>query len=150
MIELKAVISSIPPSTNKLYRPITMKKGGRTFTKEVLSTEAKAYITSASLELGKQWMFSPKPKLNVPYELTLVFYLKKIEHKGWPAKTATRFVKRDVTNLIKVLEDIVSRASGVDDSCTFDLKICKRLAPQEPYVEVLLREMSDDEIYGER
>lgn len=145
---LFATISELPPSTNKLYSPKTFKKGKKLISTKVLSDEARKYITSASTELGKQWMFKEKPEPNAPYELTLVFFLERIENKTWPAKAASRFVKRDVSNLIKVLEDIVSRASGIDDSCTLDLHVFKRQDSNNPRVEIILRSIDDEQQLG--
>ncbi len=143
MTELTATISKLPPSTNRLYSSKTFKKNGRLITTKTLSPEARKYIALASKELGKQWMFKEKPKPDVPYELTLVFYLEQLEHKTWPAKATTRYVKRDVSNLIKLLEDIVAKASGVDDACTLDLHVFKRLDEDNPRVEVALRSIDE-------
>lgn len=146
MKQLYAKLSSFPPSNNELYEPRTFKQGKRLVTKEVLSQKARKYIADASTELAKQWAFENKLDPHKPHEVVLTFYMEKVENSTWPAKAKSRFVKRDVTNLIKVLEDVAVRASGVDDSAFFDLHIFKRLAKGEPYVEVLLREIGDHEI----
>jgi len=139
---LHAVLHQLPPSVNKLYTLATKKtKTGKIIAFKRLSDEAQKYITWASTELGKSWAFQHKLDPNRPHSLTLKFFLPKVEHAGWPAKAKSRFVKRDVTNLIKILEDIIAKASGVDDSATFELDIQKRLSEDSPRVEISLREL---------
>jgi Holliday junction resolvase RusA-like endonuclease len=143
-VELHAVLDKLPPSVNRLYEYIRFTdRKGNIRTKRKKSKGADKYVTYASKELAKQWGFQPKPPEHVPYELVLVFYLPKLENATWP-KSANRFGKRDVTNLIKLLEDIISTACGVDDSCTFDLHVFKRLSTNSPRVEIVLRGIDNE------
>jgi Holliday junction resolvase RusA-like endonuclease len=131
MQELRGELGRLPPSANKIY--VNTRNGRRK------SQEAKEYIVWASTELAKQWAFLPKLDRNRPYSLEMRFYLTKVENDGWAErKTKTRYVKRDVTNLVKLLEDIISKASGVDDSATMESHVYKFLRPENPGVEIRL------------
>lgn len=140
---LFAKLTKLPPSTNKLYE-LGMKTlpDGRKVPFKRLSTAAKKYQTWASTELAKAWGFS-KVKLdpNKPHDLTVIFLLPEVENKGWATgKAKTRFKKKDVTNYIKLMEDIVASACGVDDSATFDTRLMKRLSTKNPRIEIYIKE----------
>ena len=132
---LAATISSLPPSANKIY--VRLGRG------TILSKEAKTFKAKAKMELLQQWAFEEGLDPNQPYSLSLTFYLPKLENKGWPDKAKSRFAKRDVTNLIKLLEDIIAQTTGVDDSATLDVCVHKRLDSGNPRVEVRIEQLAE-------
>ena len=135
MRHLSATISSLPPSANKIY--VRLGRG------TILSKEAKTFKAKAKMELLQQWAFEEGLDPNQPYSLSLTFYLPKLENRGWPGKAKTRFSKRDVTNLIKLLEDIIVQTTGVDDSATLNVHVYKRLDPENPRVELSLTQLEE-------
>ena len=132
---LSATINRLPPSANKIY--VRLGRG------TILSKEAKTFKAEAKMQLLKQWAFEKALDPNQPYELSLTFYLPKLENSGWPGKAKARFSRRDVTNLIKLLEDIIAQTTGVDDSATLDVHVYKRLDPDNPRVELTLRQLEE-------
>jgi len=86
----------------------------------------KKFKAKATAELAKQISFGASPlDQNAPYELQLDFYLPVLVNKGWPKKAKTKYKRRDVSNLVKVVEDLLSWCLGVDDSCFLKLTIQK-------------------------
>ena len=131
---LNATISTFPPSVNKLY---TKTKWGQT-----RSAAAKKFKLEASLELAKQWAFaSPLPR-DTPLELSLRFYFPVLQNAGWP-KTKTKYKKQDVSNYIKLLEDIIVSATGVDDSNHHAVHAYKLEDAKNPRIEVTIKCMSN-------
>lgn len=133
-VRLAATLTRYPPSANKMYAPT---KWGKRKTAATRNFEVWAIG-----ELGKAWSFADKPDPTKPHELILFFYMPKVENKSWP-DCKTRFVRRDVSNLIKVLEDVIAKASGLDDSATFDTHFFKRLDTQNPRIEIVLQELPE-------
>jgi Holliday junction resolvase RusA-like endonuclease len=86
-----------PPSTNHLY--FTDKYGKRRLTKE-----GKLYKQNVQQHLMEQraWKHCPRP----PFELSLHYYLP--DHS-----------RRDLSNLIKAVEDALSTYLHYDDSCHY-------------------------------
>jgi len=86
----------------------------------------KKFKAKASAQLAKQIDFNAKPlDQNSPYELHLDFYLPALVNKGWPKKAKTKYKRKDVSNLVKVIEDLLSNCLGVDDSCFLKLTLEK-------------------------
>lgn len=138
MPTLKATLRIEPPSVNEMY--------ARTAYGMTASTKTKKFKAKAIVELAKQWLFCQPLGRNDPHKLTLVFYLPEIENKGWPKSAKTRFKRKDVSNLVKILEDAIVTASGIDDSTTLELHVRKLADPQDPRVEIELSTI--DELQG--
>ena len=136
MLNLTATIDTFPPSANKMY--IRTRHG------PVLSSEARKFKSKASIQLLQQWAFSPKPDPHVAYKLELAFFFPLLENKGWlTGKAKTRFKRKDVTNYIKVLEDIIAKATGVDDSCNMEVVVSKKVDEDNPRIEITYTELED-------
>jgi Holliday junction resolvase RusA-like endonuclease len=108
------VLPYFPPSTNKAYYVrqgrMHMSEVGKSFKRGVLS-----YITQHYMKEIKNF------KTNVPYMLHLRFHFEDgIENKGWgkggAKKCETRYKKWDATNRVKLAEDAIRDALGIDDS----------------------------------
>jgi len=104
-------IDGIPPSANNAY--FNLPSGGRT-----LSKAGKKYINETKIHLvqafPKEMMFF---KPNRPYLAIFRFYFEKVENAGWFKGTAeSRYKKLDVGNRLKLLEDCLKDAAGIDDS----------------------------------
>lgn len=129
----------MPPSVNRLYR--RAGRGGKT-----LSDEGKSWKAKALIALGKQWVTVPRSvfKKNVPYELWIRFTYEGVVNKGWPKSSKTRYKRKDVSNYVKLLEDVISEVSGIDDSQTVRLIVEKQerseaLYEGEPCIQILLK-----------
>ncbi len=121
-------IPSIPPSINHAY--VRTKGGGR-----ALSEEGKKYKAETADHLVRQYptemMFFKK---NVPYLMMCHLTFKNaglLLIKGYPKKTDNRYKKLDVSNRIKLLEDAVSRSTGVDDCHNWTVVIRKCVGDED-------------------
>lgn len=109
MIRLE--LQGLPPSANHAY--FNLPKGGRT-----LSTKGKKYIAETKAHFAqkhaKEMMFFKK---HVPYLVFIRFYMEAVENLGWKTGTAqNRYKAVDVTNRVKLLEDCLKDAAGIDDA----------------------------------
>lgn len=104
-------LEGIPPSQNHVYANV--RGGGRRLTKEgeKYLNETKDYLTK---QFRKELSLI---KLNTPYLVFFRFYFAEVENAGWFKGTAkTRYKQVDVSNRVKLLEDILKSVSGIDDS----------------------------------
>ena len=136
MNKVTAVLTMLPPSANKMY--VNTSRGPR------VSAAAKKFKHAAKVELLKQWAFAPKFDPDKPHRLTLVFYLEALYNKSWPKQAQRRYKRKDASNLIKVLEDVIAQAIGIDDSSTIELRVRKNEDPESPRVEICLEEITDE------
>ena len=135
-----AELTLLPPSVNNMY--IYTARGPRP------SSKMKQFKAKASMEIAKQIPFGGSP-LNgdKPHKLTILYYLPALYNKGWPSKAKTRFKRRDVSNLVKVLEDVLAECLGIDDSCFTEVFIKKLDGPQNGFtgIKLMLEELTDDD-----
>lgn len=115
----------LPPTTNNAY--FNMRRGGRQ-----LTSVARAYKIDVSTRLQREYrkemMFFQK---NTPYLLLVRFYFTGLVHKGYPEKTTTRYKKLDASNRLKLLEDALKDAAGIDDSQFLQCFLEKRVGDPE-------------------
>ena len=145
---LRVVIPFLPPSSNNIYKNIPGR--GR------MLSSAASQFQLRSMRIIQQEGRAALLKLaqDVPYQLELIFYFDAIENAGWyetwtrggktgERKAATRFKRMDLSNRIKLLEDVVAKAIGLDDSHTFRLVVEKKLDAKNPRVEVGLTRLPE-------
>lgn len=119
-IVFEAWIPFLPPTANKAYRSTSrgMQK----------SAAMRTYISKAKMELLRQFDFTDEPlDESKAHMLDLTHRLEKIEATGWP-KTKHRFIRRDASNLVKVVEDVVAESQDIDDCCFLEVRTRKALA----------------------
>lgn len=132
------VVLPLPPTDNNIY--FNMPGGGR-----ALTGKAKAYKRAVASEIAtlaaKSRVKFPK---HVPYTLRTWVYFTQIETKGWvKGKAQNRYMKVDTGNRSKLVEDALASAIGIDDRHFFDKHHYKRCDPDDPRVEVELKERED-------
>lgn len=130
----------IPPSSNSIYRRRGHNPG------MYLSQEAKKYRVECSKILMSGHLTEIQRLDNDKvYRLELIFYLKAVLNAGWPQKAKSRYKRIDLSNRIKLLEDVVKDATGIDDCQHFELLVSKRQAdsPEEQRVEVRLMPLKE-------
>lgn len=144
MNELRVWIPFLPPSSNKIYEPVWVqgKPRGKRLSKEggkfkframqVLQREGRV----AFLDL----------KEDMPYELYIAVFFKKIRNAGWPSTAKNRYEKVDATNRIKLLEDTVADAVGLDDRHNFRIIVEKHCDPDNLGIYVVLRRIPESEV----
>ena len=133
----------LPPSVNTLY----FNNGhGRS-----LSTEGRAYkarVIGAIVSSAQTHQFPDDPALKGLKRLGLEIslYLEEVENAGWPGKAKSRYKRVDASNRVKVLEDAVSEALGLDDSCFFQVTVRRGRAPDgKQYCVVRVFELEDND-----
>jgi Holliday junction resolvase RusA-like endonuclease len=108
---LRIEIPMLPPTTNHAYTNNGF--GGRT-----LSAAGKKFKNETKVIVARRYATAIKEiKPNASLVVLARFYFKSITNEGWPKKAKTRYKKLDATNRIKLLEDCLAEALGVDDSC---------------------------------
>lgn len=107
---IKFEIPSLPMSTNHAY--FNNPRGGRTLTKE--GRRYKLEVTSHIVRTYPAALATVR--VNEPYFVYIRLYFEDIENKGWPKETQTRYKNHDVSNRVKLVEDAVKDACGIDDS----------------------------------
>lgn len=125
-------IPSIPTSINALYQDAVFKTGKVLRSRRVLSEEGRRFKRETLAYLVKN--FQPELrffKRNVPYVAYYRFMTTELQNKTWPKSAENRYKKFDASNLIKVLEDVLVEAAGVDDSSFLTVVSEKRKGPRE-------------------
>lgn len=112
-------IPGVPLSSNHAYFHVTSGKGKKKITKRVLTEAGRKYKTETTSYIVKHYpqeltMFKP----NTPYGYIIQIFFPNMLNKGWPETAKTRYKKFDVTNRVKLLEDAIVKAIGIDD-CNF-------------------------------
>jgi hypothetical protein len=132
------VVPSVPPSVNHAYenKPRKVKVGGRFQTKHIrmLSEEGKAYKVATTTHLVRAYPTELKLFCrNRPFALFLCFVFKEqdLMVKSYPANSDNRYKKLDVGNRLKLLEDALADATGVDDSHNWLVTLVKRMGREE-------------------
>lgn len=111
------------------------------------SKEMTQFKNKAKLQLARQALTMAAELVNnVAYRLVIEFYLPTLYNSGWP-KTKTKYKRRDVSNLIKVTEDLVADCIGVDDSCFLEVRAYKLHGPDHAFegIKVYLEELVDED-----
>ena len=129
----------LPPSTNKLYYNL---RGGRGKTQQAQAYQAR-FMQGLVEHMTNTW--AAPMDTNGFYEVRLLFTMRNCENKTYPKKTAKRFKRMDVSNLMKLVEDGIAKATGVDDTNNFIVsayKVPLKAGIREGVV-VLIREISD-------
>lgn len=135
MIHLQ--LPGLPPSINNLYHDQPVHVGGKgrfkkTIVKRVLTDEGRAFKANTLAHLVKRYqaqlMFFKK---NVPYCVYYRFITPELLNKTWPKTAENRYKRFDASNLVKVLEDVLVDACGIDDSNFLSVISEKRKGPVE-------------------
>lgn len=135
-----ALTDPAPPSVNRLYT--NGYRGRKMLSKEGVAFKA-ALVRAVAAEIGiMQW---PKA-IDAVYighawiRLTIVIRGNYLNKSWKPGKLTPKsgpsspYQKVDASNYVKIIEDAVAEATGIDDSAHFDVPVSKREGP--PGVEL--------------
>ncbi len=122
----------LPPSVNNLYQDTFFRAGGKLMSRRSLTDEGKRFKKETLAYIVKKYQPGLRFfKKNVPYVFYYRFVVQEIENKTWPKSAENRYKKFDASNLVKVLEDVIVEASGIDDSNYLTVVSEKRKGPKE-------------------
>jgi Holliday junction resolvase RusA-like endonuclease len=132
-------VPELPPSSNKIYTKHPMGKG------RILSPRARRFKIRAmqAIQEGARVALM-KLEQNVPYRLHLAIFFEQVENKT--SSVGARYKKMDLTNRVKLIEDTVSEAVGVDDSHNFIAIQEKHCDPDHPGLYVTLSRVPEEEV----
>lgn len=141
----------MPPTSNNIYISIGKRRQKSSLARAWQNRAVRDIMRQSNLTVQNE--FDPERM----YWLDLTFYFDQVVNKGWSEfykrgpkkgqrKADTKWKKIDLGNRLKLLEDTVKAAVGVDDSSTFVLHLTKDCDPDNPRVEVCMYSMpSEDE-----
>jgi hypothetical protein len=102
---IRLAIPWLPPSLITVRR---LSDAGQRFKNEAMAHLIRQYPTQLrELTPGR------------PYALVLLFHLAELETLGWPKKAKNRYKNVDVSNRVKLVEDVLVKVTDVDDSHNF-------------------------------
>ena len=130
---LVALELPLPPTVNKAY----FQKGKR----KVLTSAARAFKEDVKRTVSQQLALRPDLAQldSVPLVLILEVYFESIINKGWlEGKAKSLFKKLDASNRIKLLEDALCGALGIDDKQYMTVMVCKHQHAGRPVVKTAL------------
>lgn len=138
------IYPKLPPTSNKLYFQGTRLTGAaREYAEQFAHFVAKNYLHLIT-------QMNP----DAVYEISLDFYFETVVNSSFknpsikPSKQAQdRYKRFDLSNRIKLLEDCVRDAIGIDDSRTFEMHQRKLHDPLNPRVEIFINE-TNPSYYG--
>lgn len=132
------VVPSVPPSANMAYehkpRKARTGKGFKTVHMRVLSEEGRAYKIATSTHLSRRYPTELRLfQKNRPYALFLCFTFPvgELTVKAFPGQSDNRYKKLDVGNRLKLFEDALAKATGIDDSHNWLITLLKREGKEE-------------------
>lgn len=139
----------MPPTSNNIYSSVGSKR--------IKTGEARSWQHRAVKEIMRQSNLSIQDEFDPTrmYWMDLHFFFEAVVNKGWgerfvrgdkkgQRKAETKWKKIDLGNRLKLLEDTVKTAVGVDDSATFVLHLTKDCDPLNPRVEVQMFSMPEE------
>lgn len=116
-----AYSDELPPSANKLKAIVNGHM--------VLTAKARHYKIKLFEDLKR--VPSPKFDRNEALAITITFEMPDLETQGFSTgKAKYRFKKRDVSNMVPLLENVVCTYLEIDDSQFLDENIRKRKGEQ--------------------
>lgn len=140
MTQFSIELKEFPPSINKLY--FSLPHGGKAMTKEGVRFQ-HLVVSQISKAWGPELAKFDNTK---PYAVSVTVFFPEIFNKGWPDKASQRFKKRDATNLIKLLEDTLAKAIGVDDANFVRFSITKWKDEENPRIIINIRELKEADL----
>jgi Holliday junction resolvase RusA-like endonuclease len=132
-------LDNIPPSVNHAY--VNIRGGGRTLSKAGLGykNEVKVHLTK---NYRKELMVL-KPDTQTVIKIVLGIPTMFNESFGDKKGAASKYKKIDISNRVKLLEDVIKDVTNVDDSCTEALMIVKKVTEKEQTEIYISQEPSD-------
>lgn len=117
----------LPPSVNEAYVDIPFKVGKITKTRRKLSKKGEKYKNETKAYFSRT--YPAEMQLVRPDECTgwaMVLDMPDVTNKGWPEKAENRYKVKDASNRVKIVEDCMADAFGINDTQFFLQLVAKR------------------------
>jgi len=128
-------VPSVPISVNNAYFTKMKRQGKKTVPLRILTEKGKKYKVATKTHLARTYPREMRYfKPNVPYVLVILFVFgdeKAVYNTTWPSKAESRYKKLDVGNRLKLFEDALCEATGVDDSHHWCVTVRKEHGPED-------------------
>lgn len=135
----------VPPSVNNMYRSgkpsrkgMSRGRGARFKTSEAKAFEREAMKVIVGASGNRNLPIDQRVKLHAklasPLLMDVTFFFPDLR-------------RRDADNCCKLVQDVVARAFGFDDSEIYDAFLHKRLDRENPRCEVILLEAEDADYF---
>lgn len=117
-------VAGLPPSVNRIWR----HSGGKVYkTKEATGWDALAQMRIKQKARSTYGRWDLSELKGLPLRLDIDFY--RPTWRGKTKRTRHLCVRPDASNLIKVAEDALTRALGIEDSAVVELVVRKVQMP---------------------
>lgn len=136
---LRVWVPLLPPTSNNIYVRHPAGRG------RVLSAKARHFKIRAMQAVQSHGrVVLLQVKRNVPYKLHLAIFFEQVENKA--SRKGDRYKKMDLSNRIKLIEDTIAEAVGLDDSHNFISTQEKHCDPNNPGLYVTLSRVPEEEV----
>jgi len=136
---LKVWVPLLPPTSNNIYVRHPSGRG------RVLSAKARHFkIRAMQAVQSRGQVVLLQVEKNIPYELHLAIFFEQVENKA--SRKGDRYKKMDLSNRIKLIEDTIAEAVGLDDSHNFRTIQEKHCDPDNPGLYVTLSRVPEEEV----
>lgn len=149
-------VCPLPPSSNKLYKPVIQEVNGRQIATILKTAEARKYETAftqtvledpRNVDLLK--LSDDFKRIDAHYAVTALFWLPRLLKKDpgpkRRAKWTSIYRREDVQNFIKLFSDCLEDLLGIDDSNFFPWRLDKKEDASDPRVEVHIQLLPEAE-----
>lgn len=140
-------IPTLPLSSNHAYFDVVVGRGKKRRTQRVLTDEGKKYkleTTTFIVSTYPQYLQMFKPNTAFGYIIRLHF--PNLLNSTWPEKAESRYKKLDASNRVKLLEDAMAKAFGIDDKVFLSTRADK--VQGEPRTEIWVWNMEEEDPYS--
>lgn len=127
----------MPPSVNSIY---FVKAGRKHLTSKGKAMKVKIKSLTMHAALPHVWLGTVK---DTALRMKIDLFFDSVQNKGWPKKAKSRYKRIDITNRVKLLEDAVSEALGIDDSLFFHTTITKNEGKERACVTITYHHEQD-------
>lgn len=124
----------LAPTVNHVYMHI--RKGNKTL--RVLTAEGRKFKKEAEAHLTKTYpLLLAGMKKDTPYSMFFKFTVTDLVNKGWAKGETARYKRHDVSNRIKVLEDVIVEVTAVDDA-NYMTVACQKVQGEEERTDIYI------------
>lgn len=136
----------LPLTSNHAYFDLVVGKGKKKRVQRILTDAGKKYKLETRTYLVSNYpsqmtIFKP----NVPYGYIIRLSFPTLLNKGWPDAAKDRYKKLDASNRVKLLEDAMASAFGIDDKHFLSTRADKILG--EELTEIWVWNMEEEDPY---